>query len=263
MELVALLRLLWRHRWLVALGLVAAAALSLVLAPGRSETFAVASGRVVVDTPDSQLLSAEPEGTDTLPWRAAMLAELVGSDSVKRQIARDVEVPAQSVVVVAPHLTVPEAATPLSVSALEAAGAASQPHVVAVGASDPRLPIISIDTRAPDRAGAARLVTATVDGLRALASAPSEGADLQTLAVESMGPVRTQQVVSGPRRLARMGVFAAAFGLCCVGMALAVGIRRLSRPREWRDQPVWHIGGDPEERKNGSEQGVVRAYRGL
>jgi hypothetical protein len=122
--------------------------------------------------------------------------------------------------------------------------------------------IISIDTRAPDRAAAARLVTATVDGLRALASAPSEGAELQTLAVESMGPVTTREVVSGSRRLARMGIFGAAFCLWCVGIALAVGIRRLSRPREWRDQPAW-IGADLEDRKNGSGQGVVRAYRGL
>lgn len=227
---MALLRLLWRHRRLVALGLVAATATGLVLAPGRSETFAVASGRVVVDTPDSQLLNAEPEGADTLPWRARMLADLTGSQSVRSQIAHDAGVSAQSLVAVAPHLLVPEAETPLSVSALEAGGATSQPHVVAVGLSDERLPIISIDTRAPDRVGAARLVTATVSALQ-VASAPDPGADRQTLLVESMGPPRTKEVAGGPGRLAEMSIFGGAFGLWCVGMALVLGVRRLARHR--------------------------------
>jgi hypothetical protein len=260
MELVALLRLLWRHRRLVALGLVAATAVALIFAPGRSESFAVASARVVIDTPDSQLLNAKPEGADTLLWRAGMLADLTGSESVKSQIARDVEVPAESVVVVSPHLTVPEAATPLSVSALEAAGATSQPHAVAVGLSDDRLPIISIDTRAPDRAGAAGLVTATVNALRTLVSAPHSGANLRTLAVETVGPARTREVVGRPRPLAGMKVFGAVFGLWCVGMAFALVIARLSRRREWRDRLAWPSGAelydgaglDLEPRKNGS-----------
>jgi hypothetical protein len=268
MELVALLRLLWRHRALVALGLVAATVAALMLAPGKSESFAVASGRVVVDTAESQLLNAEPEGADTLPWRAGMLADLAGSQSATSQIAGDVGVAPESVVVTAPHLAVPEAETPLSVSALDAAAATSHPHVVAVGLVDERLPIISVDSRAPDRAGAARLVTATVNALRTLAWAPNRGADRQTLAVETLGPARTTELGGEPRRLAAMGVFGAAFGLWCVGMALALGIKRLSRQREWRDEPAapsdaWARSfADLEPHKNGSGQRVVRAYRG-
>jgi hypothetical protein len=262
MELVALLRLLWRHRRLVAIGLAIATALALVMAPGRSETFAVASGRVVVDTPHSQLLNAGPTGADTLPWRARMLADLTGSQPVTNQIARGAGIPAKSLVAVVQHLTVPEVATPLSVSALEAGEAGSQPHVVAVGLSDERLPIISIDTRAPDRAGAARLVTATVNALRGLASGPNAGAGLQTLLVESMGPALTKDFAGASGRLARIGTFGGAFGLWCIGMALVLGIRRIWRHGEWPDHPAWPSGTElyvpaGEPRENGRGQRVV------
>ena len=62
MELVALLRILWRRRVYVALGLVLALAVGFAASRGETRQLGIASTRVVIDTVDSQLVDAEPVG---------------------------------------------------------------------------------------------------------------------------------------------------------------------------------------------------------
>ena len=64
--------------------IVTAAAIALMSAQGESRTFGVASVRLVLDTPKSQLLHADPKGADTLAWRAAVLSEMTATGSASR-----------------------------------------------------------------------------------------------------------------------------------------------------------------------------------
>ena len=107
MEILRVVRLLWRRRVALALGLLSAAALTLV--GGRTEptSSGVASTRVVLDTPKSQLVDSAPAGATSLGWRASLLAHLVASDGAQRQVAVRLGVPVDQLAVVDPLLAVP------------------------------------------------------------------------------------------------------------------------------------------------------------
>ena len=76
MEFVTILRELWRQRALVLAGAALAIALGLMtaykvsLAPPKLESrqyrVGVASARMLIDTPDSQVVDLEPKGADGL-----------------------------------------------------------------------------------------------------------------------------------------------------------------------------------------------------
>jgi len=148
MELVALLRILWRRRVYVALGLVLALAVGFAASRGETRQLGIASTRVVIDTVDSQLVDAEPVGADTLAWRAALLGDLMGSDAGRPRIAYSMGIPEKDLAVVAPHLNEPPKNTPAARRAAEAGAITTQPYVVAIQADGP-LPIIDIDATAP------------------------------------------------------------------------------------------------------------------
>jgi hypothetical protein len=228
MELVAFLQVLRRHRILVVLGALLAIGIALTMAMGKPSRFGVASARVVLDTKESQLLNADTPGADTLVFRAAMLADMVTGPPWTTGIARDMRIPADQLLVVAPHLTVPETATPLTDLASEAAAETPEPYVVSVRFED-ALPIISIDSRAPDRAGAARLAQAAARALQAAAVAPPGAVDPHHLVAETIAPAKAKEVISGRRRTAAVAVSAVLFGLWCIGLGLGSGLMRAWR----------------------------------
>jgi hypothetical protein len=229
MELLALLRWLWRHPVPVALGVVVAAIIAYMSVQGASRTFGVATQRLVLDTPKSQLLKADPEGVDTLDWRAALLSEMTATGSVEERIAREMGAPARSIAVISMNLTDPEVESPLTTAAQKAEAEAGEPYLVAVGV-DERLPLISVATRAPDRPTAVRLAKAATDALMAAASAPSDTVATQGLVVETIGRPRTKVVVDGPHRLVAVVIFAVLLALWCVGIALVSRIRAAIQP---------------------------------
>jgi hypothetical protein len=121
------------------------------------------------------------------------------------------------------------------VAAVDAAAtaASSRPFQVDLFAASP-LPIIRIDTRAPTRRDAARLATVTANLLKtaARAAAASPGfPDLQPqdLAVHDVGPVRSRDVVNGPRRVMTAAVAIVVFVLWCSGVTLIAGLARVRR----------------------------------
>jgi hypothetical protein len=224
MELLAFLRWLLRHPIPVVLGVVIAAGIAFMSAQGQHRTFGVATQRLVLDTPKSQLLNADPKGADTLPWRAAMLSEMTATGSVEERIARSFGVPARNIGVISMKLTNPQVESPLTMTALKAEAEADEPYLVGVG-FDERLPLISVATRAPDRPTAARLAEVTTAALMAAASAPYGAVAPQGLVVETIGRPRTREVVDGPRRLVAVVIFGILLSLWCVGIALVSRIR--------------------------------------
>jgi hypothetical protein len=239
MELLAFLRWLRRHPIAVGLGVLIAAAAAFMSVQGPSHTFATASQRLVLDTPKSQLLNADPLGADTLTWRAAVLSEMTATRPLKDRITRDMGVPSRSLGVTSMNLTDPAVESALTVAAQEAEAEAGARYLVAVS-FDERFPLITVATRAPDRHAAARLAAVTTAALSTATTAPPGTGAPQGLVVESIGQPRTKTVVDGPHRLTAIVVFAVLLSVWCVGIALLSRVRNvLAPPPRAAAPPPW------------------------
>jgi hypothetical protein len=249
MELVAILRALWRRRVLCALGFVVSAAVGVLVAfhvslspPGlesRQHVAGSASVRVLVDTADSQLVRAEVLGAETLTTRAKLLANLLADEPVKAQIARDIGVAANRIAVIVPYASPPLVENRLSVSAAAAAAATPEPLVVAVGMEE-ELPIVSLDITAPDGATARRLARASVAALSAVATAGS-GRHPSALVASPIAPPRVEQETRGPAPVIAPLAIVVIFGLWCVALLLVSGAWQ-----RWRRRRLPRAAGGPQ-----------------
>ena len=230
MEFVGFIRLLWAHRLAIAAGAIASIALGFFVLSSPSSQSGVASVGLVLDTPSSQLIDAEPVGADTLAWRAALVADLMGSDTLRLEVARAMRLPPERIAVLAPQMAVPTIPTPLPTRALEAGATTTEPYVLSIEAPLP-VPIIGVDASAPSRAEAARLATAAADVLKADAPGATPDTDIQPYVVESAGPVHSTAIVDGPRRIIGAFIVVFAFTFWCVGVAVVAAARRAQRRR--------------------------------
>lgn len=231
MELVALLRLLWRHRVVVAVGAVVALAAGFAATRGESTVVGVASVRLVLDTPRSELLDANPVGMATLEWRADLLGDAGGADDVRDRVATAMGIPPGELVMTAPARLVPTIAVPLPEHALDAAAAVPNHYQLAIQAAS-GLPIVGIDARAPSREAAARLATAAVHALQARATEDAASNDTQGFSVEPVGAVKARAIVEKPRKVMAAAVAVVLFGLWCTGVTFVTGVSRVRRRRE-------------------------------
>ena len=95
MQIVTILRELWRLRLLVALtaivAVVAAINVAYQVSPSsiesRKYSVGIATARILVDTPDSQVVEVAPEGSDATGVRANLLANLMVEGEIKTEIA--------------------------------------------------------------------------------------------------------------------------------------------------------------------------------
>jgi hypothetical protein len=228
-EVVFVLRLLWRRRLLVVLGLVVAVGLALKSGAGPATSGGTAEVRVVVDSPQSQLVTGDPRGADSLYWRATMLALLLGRDDHRRKLASATGVARDQVAVTDVVLTAPPVPASLPMSAATSANLASEPYTLTVSV-DNELPIISLDASAPDRAGAVRLVQAAVRALQSGAS-PAYTPRLEGLSVQPVGAVVGRTIGGGPghRKLAISVV--ALLLLWCTALVTGPLVRGMRRTR--------------------------------
>jgi hypothetical protein len=237
MESITILRELWRLRYLVILAGLLALAIALMtayrvsLSPPKLESrqyhVGLASARILIDTPDSQVVDLNPKGADALSSRASLLANLMASSPVKAIIARDAGVPASRLVAVAPSATGATAPTPLSQAASKSSNVADV-YLLTMQA-DETLPIIAIQAQAPDAEQAARLANAATTGLRdylrSVAGAQNVPAARQVV-ISGLGAAQAADVVRGPRRLFAIIAFIFVFGLACFGLIMVSGIAR-------------------------------------
>jgi hypothetical protein len=228
-EILPIAAALWRQRLLVALGLALALAVALSLGAATTSR-GVAQSRLVLDTPTSQLIAPDPPGADTLPWRASLMAHLLRSDDLRRQIAAKAGVPPWQLAVIDPALREPEVAASLPTGAAEAAAVTGAPYAVTVEITDEVLPIITILAEAPDRRRAVSLDRAAAEVLTSLAPPPDAPRAIQGFVVEDVGPARskTLETVSYVKPV---GAAVVVFGLWCIGLLLTVRLVRPRRPR--------------------------------
>jgi hypothetical protein len=226
-EIVAVLRTLWRFRIAVAVGGIVAVGIGFMATRGATTHFGVASMRVVLDTPTSQTVDVDPEGAATLEWRAALLADLISTEPARQGIARRMGIPVDSLVVTAPYRAVPEVPLPLPRAALDAAAVMTEPYQLSVQAAS-LLPIVGIDARAPSRDQAARLATAAARALQTASVSEVDGY-VQKLVVEDVGPPKGKEIVDRPRRMIAAVITMLVFAIWCAGITVADGLSRRRR----------------------------------
>jgi hypothetical protein len=227
MELVPLLRVLWRRRLVVGVGVLLAIGIGVIVGPAARVHGGVASTRVVLDTPSSQIVFRDPKGADTLIWRAALLTELMATEETRARIAHAVGVPESRLVIVVPALTAPALATTLPIAAAEAAAIRPERYVVAFR-YDTVLPIISIETHAPDRGAAARLAQAATRALQA-GSSPQTTDVTQGFVVDAVAPIQARATVSGSGPMKAVVLAFFFLGFWCAGVAVVPRVVRIVR----------------------------------
>jgi len=220
MEILHVLRTLRRRRVAVALGVLATAAVLLAAGRGAPVATGVAYTRLALDTPRSQLIHADPTGADTLGWRASLLAHLVATDATTRAVARRAGIPAGQLAVVDPTLAVPAVPASLPKGVADATAAVTAPYVLSAFEPDGSLPIIAIQTAAPDRDGAARLARAAASVLASEGS-PAGPPGVQPFVVQRVAPVHATTVRAGGGRFRSTVMAAFVLGAWCAGVALA------------------------------------------
>jgi hypothetical protein len=236
MEFLTIVRLLWDRRLIVAAGIVVAVAAG-VLAGRASEGGSASGGsgvgslRLVLDTSDSQLVAAAPKGASTLPTRAALLADVLATDTGTALVAKAARAPYDQLVVVGPAARrIAVVDSPLVAASSAAPVARDAPYVVEAIA-DGVTPIISIAAYAPDAARAGRLARAAAAGLRRLL-ARKDGTRTRGFVFDTVTPLATRTMV--PTAHTRMVAAAGAlttFGAWCVLVVLGAGGARRMRQR--------------------------------
>jgi hypothetical protein len=236
MEAVTILRELWRRRILVAVValvsiLAGLATIYTVSLPPESRSFdvGIANGRILVDTPDSQVVDVQPKGSGTLGIRAGVVANLMTEGDVKAAIAkraglRPNQLRAGVVVDGAPPAAVTNAAGDPNAHLLTTSPA--------VNPDGTPLPMVDIQTQAPKPADAAKLVEASVSGLNDYLNSKAAGEDVpdaRRLQVTGFGAPEVRKEAHGGQRLLAA---AAAFVVFLLGCAAILIVSRLARA--WR-----------------------------
>jgi hypothetical protein len=237
METVTILRRLWRRRLYVAGVFLLAALAGITVAyrisfppslQSRTYQVGIATSRIFIDTPSSQVVEVSPKGGDTLGTRAGLMASLMVDGTIKAAIARRAGL-------------APQQFDAISNSSAESSPAVAPPKArsrvlstqVVTNTVGDELPIIQIEAQAGDATAAAKLAAAAVAGLRdylnskaALQRVP----DAKRLRVDGLGAPQARDVTRGPRRLFAL---IAAIAVFAAGCAAIVGVSSLAGA--WRE----------------------------
>jgi hypothetical protein len=219
MELMPIVRVLWRRRILIVLGLLAAIGIGAAVGPGAVSRGGLASARLVLDTPESQLVFADPKAAEELLSRTVLLSHAITTDEARARIAAELSVPVGEVVVADALFDAPAEPTTLPTAAAQAAFTRPEPYSIVVR-NDDFLPIITLEAHAPDRAAAGRLIEAAKHVL--LSPGPVAQPNwLRRLVVESFLATRTKEVVDDPGYVTAVGAGLASLSAWCAGVLLA------------------------------------------
>jgi hypothetical protein len=283
---VTLLRRLLRHKVLLALAVVAGIVVGLLMSykvkgpfdlQSKSYSVGVATARILVDTPSSQIVDlgnpqpdkALPVDIGTLSARATLLASLMTSSPIKDDIARAAGVDDSTLLTPS---TGPggggQAPLPGDVSATSKRANILKASVPELASGS--IPIIVVDTQSPDADTAARLADQSVIVLRrqldSLAGTEAIPAD-RRVTIRELGPAHATTQVRGTSRIVAAGAgvvtFLAGCALILLLFALIEGWRNVVADERrasggagapgWL-KPVIGTGGDEEDEEDGDDE---------
>jgi hypothetical protein len=236
---VTILRDLWHLRRVVAIIALAAALAGLAVGyrisfPAKLESrryrVGVATARLLVDTPTSQVIEVTPQGSDTLVSRATLFAGLMVHGVVHDVIAHRAGLAPRQIETMAASATGDPAGGPAG-----RRGYVLTAKVLTRTGGD-QLPIIQIDTQAPDAKAAGNLANAAMAGLRDYLR--SQAADVpipERLQVTGLGAAQAGTVLRGPGHGVAVVAMLVLFGLGCGTLLVAHTVRRDWRAVAWSD----------------------------
>jgi hypothetical protein len=229
-ELVTILRELWRLRILVVLVALAAVGMGYAVAyqvsfppQSRSYTVGIATARILVDTPESQVVEVAPKGSETLGARANVLANLMVDGELKAAIAERAGVPPSKLVAAAESAGGPEAVKPLTRDSLALTTG------VVVNTDLAELPIIKVEAQAPDTQKAIALANAAVEGLSDYLdekATTEEVGDSRRLRVSGLGSAQGHDAARGPGRVMGLAVVIFLFVAGCAAILVLSAVIR-------------------------------------
>jgi hypothetical protein len=234
---VTILRELLRRRLPVALIVAFAILVGFLISfrpsfppQSRSYEVGIATARILVDTPSSQVVEVDAKGSETLGVRATLLANLMIEGEAKESIAKQAGLAPKKLLAFSEAAIEPRllSAKKLSDPKLEL----MTTRVIANPRGD-QLPIIEIEAQAPTVAGAAKLASGAVKGLEDYldGKASAEHAtDAKRLKVTGLGAPQVRLATKGPPRV--IGLVAALF-IVVIGCAAILAVSVLAR--RWRE----------------------------
>jgi hypothetical protein len=242
MELLPILRLMWRRRFPLAVGAVVALALLIGMGGTTPVTTrsAVAWTTVALDTKKSELVDVAPSGGSTLAWRAALLGDLMMTSRNAQDIAHRIGVPSDQVLVTDSDLSLPLVPTAMANAAANAAADPTAPYMLSVFTEDNTLPVISINATALTSAGATALTNAAVAEMQTHASpggsfsskivTGTRGLELQPLVINQVSPTRVKMLTSSSLKTKAIATSFLVFAAWFAGSLLLPRlVRRLRR----------------------------------
>jgi hypothetical protein len=248
MELLPILRLMWRRRLPLAVGAVVALAALIGMGGTKPITTktSIAWTSVALDTKKSQLVDVAPSGGSTLAWRASLLGDLMMTTSASQDLARRIGVPSDQLLVDDGDLGQPLVPTAMATAASNASTDPTAPYMVSVFTQDDTLPVISVNAAAPTAAGATALANAVVAEMGTHASSGgsftstiatgTEGLERQPLVINQVSPTRVKVLTS--TSLPTMAI-ASSFLLLVVWFAgCLIAPRMLERMRRLGRRPL-------------------------
>ncbi len=241
MELIAILRLLWRRRLLIALAAIVSVGCGMLLGSGPTQVVGVGSSRLVVNTPRSQVVDASSTNKQTLVNHAPMLADLLATAGPREQIAGLIGVPAKQLAVIDKRLISPDVATPLPSGAADASLATGAPYSLLLNPYQGPVPIVEFDAQAPTVVGARRLLDAAASVLEKTVNSAKPGPDGK-LWVSVISAPQVHQVEHGPRRIYKIAGTLVVFVLLTT-VILLLPTRRGRQRRPFNARRLLPLGG--------------------
>jgi hypothetical protein len=237
---------LTRRRRLVGAVLVLAIAVGVLVTnkvslfpPGlesRQETVGIASTRVLVDTPGSQVVNVNPKGSETLGERASLLASLMVEGEIKAAIAKRAGLSPKHLLATTESTVESANAAPEDARAARVSTASATYSLttrVLINTDGAQLPLVEVEAEAPNTASAAKLADAAVTGLsdaldRKAAEEDTESQD--RLTVSPLGSPRIEEATRGPGLPLALAAAIAVFLAGCGAILLAASTSAERRP---------------------------------
>jgi hypothetical protein len=247
---VRILRALTRHPVLLAQVALLAIAIGWLVGfkptfppKSRSYTVAIASERVLIDTPQSQVLEVAPAGSGTLGTRASVFANLLVVGELKNEVAKRAGLaPSKLIGSTDASATAGSAG---STDTSKATPTTPRLHTSVLLSTDQvQLPIIKVDAQAPTPVLAARITSAATETLSSYVSKKAEAEGVSAakrLNIRSLGAPVVDQETRGPRHLLALlaGLFIFILGCTAIVMVPAfLRAWRLSEDEEQDDAPA-------------------------
>jgi hypothetical protein len=245
MDSVTILRELWRRRTAVCLVALAAILVGLLMSfrpglPPESRRYDVgtASARLLVDTPQSQVVRVNPRGSDTLGLRANVLANLMVEGPAKAAIAKRAGLKPRQLLAIAESELEPQKVSP---KALRNPEVNLMKTRVVMDLDGEQLPIVEVEVQAPDVARATALANASVTGLTdyldARAAADPDLNARKRLRVSGLGTGDATLSTRGPSAILTLATVIFVFLVGCAAILLISALARGWREAEASERP--------------------------